>query len=244
MDGWKYFDNIKIDYNINPTIEHYSCMVDLLGKAGFLDEALDFIRAMPQKVDTSIWGVVLAACKLHKDIKIAEIAARNLLRLEPYNSANYVLMMNIYSTFDRWGDVERLKESMTGLGSPLDTPSKPNYEVLNLVSKYGALLENIHPCFLKKHKDKGVPNPLLRSQNSNKHYFKRGNGIHCSSSKGCSARKQLERSKNDSNMLVITYTSEHNHPWPTQRNALPSSTTSQPSKHNNNVASNSKNSEG
>ncbi|KAG4933768.1 hypothetical protein JHK87_047770 [Glycine soja] len=168
MDGWKYFDNIKIDYNINPTIEHYSCMVDLLGKAGFLDEALDFIRAMPQKVDTSIWGVVLAACKLHKDIKIAEIAARNLLR----------------------------------------------------------------------------PNPLLRSQNSNKHYFKRGNGIHCSSSKGCSARKQLERSKNDSNMLVITYTSEHNHPWPTQRNALPSSTTSQPSKHNNNVASNSKNSEG
>ena len=116
MDGWKYFDSIKTDYNINPTIEHYSCMVDLLGKAGFLDEALDFIHAVPQKADASIWGAVLAACRLHKDIKIAEIAARNLLRLEPYNSANYALMMNIYSTFDRWGDVERLKESMTGLG--------------------------------------------------------------------------------------------------------------------------------
>ena len=116
MDGWKYFDSIKTDYNINPTIEHYSCMVDLLGKVGFLDEALDFIHTVPQKVDASISGVVLAACKLHKDIKIAEIVARNLLRLEPYNSANYVLMMNIYSTFDIWGDVERLKESMTGLG--------------------------------------------------------------------------------------------------------------------------------
>ena len=101
MDGWKYFDSMKTDYNINPTIEHYSCMVDLLGKAGFLDEALDFIHAVPQKADASIWGAVLAACRLHKDIKIAEIAARNLLRLEPYNSANYVLMMNIYSTFDR-----------------------------------------------------------------------------------------------------------------------------------------------
>nr|KYP52057.1 putative WRKY transcription factor 14 [Cajanus cajan] len=60
----------------------------------------------------------------------------------------------------------------------------------------------------------------------------------CSSSKGCSARKQVERSRTDPNMLVITYTSEHNHPWPTQRNALAGSTRSQPSKNNN--ASNSK----
>ncbi|KAI0509953.1 hypothetical protein KFK09_010553 [Dendrobium nobile] len=63
----------------------------------------------------------------------------------------------------------------------------------------------------------------------------------CSSSKGCSARKQVERSRTDPNMLVITYTSEHNHPWPTQRNALAGSTRSHPSKSNNN-ASTSKNS--
>lgn len=54
----------------------------------------------------------------------------------------------------------------------------------------------------------------------------------CSSSKGCSARKQVERSRTDPNMLVITYTSEHNHPWPTQRNALAGSTRSQPPKSN------------
>ncbi|OIW13768.1 hypothetical protein TanjilG_17947 [Lupinus angustifolius] len=67
----------------------------------------------------------------------------------------------------------------------------------------------------------------------------------CSSSKGCSARKQVERSRTDPNMLVITYTSEHNHPWPTQRNALAGSSRSQPSKNNtnNNNASTSKNSE-
>ncbi|XP_047158997.1 pentatricopeptide repeat-containing protein At4g01030, mitochondrial [Vigna umbellata] len=116
MEGWKHFDSMKTYYNITPTIEHYSCMVDLLGKAGFLDEALDFIHAMPQKADASIWGALLSACRIHKDLKIAEIAARNLLRLEPYNSANCVLMMNIYSSFERWGDVERLKDSMTAMG--------------------------------------------------------------------------------------------------------------------------------
>ncbi|EXB75176.1 putative WRKY transcription factor 35 [Morus notabilis] len=64
----------------------------------------------------------------------------------------------------------------------------------------------------------------------------------CSSSKGCSARKQVERSRTDPNMLVVTYTSEHNHPWPTQRNALAGSTRSQPSKNNNNNATIIKNS--
>lgn len=60
----------------------------------------------------------------------------------------------------------------------------------------------------------------------------------CSSSKGCSARKQVERSRTDPNLLVITYTSEHNHPWPTQRNALAGSTRSQPSKNNTNMTKN------
>ncbi|CAJ1950381.1 unnamed protein product [Sphenostylis stenocarpa] len=116
IEGWKYFDSMKTYYNITPTIEHYSCMVDLLGKAGFLDEALDFIHAMPQKADASIWGALLSACRIHKDINTAEIAARNLFRLEPYNSGNYVTMMNIYAIFDRWRDVERVKDSMTAMG--------------------------------------------------------------------------------------------------------------------------------
>ncbi|XP_057454784.1 pentatricopeptide repeat-containing protein At4g01030, mitochondrial [Lotus japonicus] len=111
-EGWKYFDSMQTDYNIVPRIEHYTCMVDLLGKAGFLDEALDFIHTMPFKPDASIWGALLASCRIHKNIQLAEIAARNLFKLEPYNSANYVLMMNIYSDLNRWDDVERLKDSM------------------------------------------------------------------------------------------------------------------------------------
>lgn len=115
-EGWKYFDSMKTDYNLVPTIEHYSCMVDLLGKAGYLDEAWDFIQTMPIKPDASIWGAFLASCRTHKNIKLAEVAAKNLFELEPYNSANYMLMMNLYSSLNRWDDMERLKESMTALG--------------------------------------------------------------------------------------------------------------------------------
>jgi pentatricopeptide repeat protein len=99
-EGWKYFDSMQEDYNIVPTIEHYCCMVDLLGKAGFLDEASDFIETMPIKPDASIWGALLASCRIHKNIKLAEIAATKLFKLEPNNSANYVLMMNLYSTLN------------------------------------------------------------------------------------------------------------------------------------------------
>ncbi|KAJ7951286.1 putative Pentatricopeptide repeat-containing protein [Quillaja saponaria] len=121
-EGWNYFDSMKKEYNINPTIEHYCCMVDLLGRAGYLDEAWDFIQMMPLKPDASIWGALLISCRIHKNIELAETAARNLFELEPYNSANYVLMMNLYSTLNRWEDVERLKDLTTVLSVKSQQP--------------------------------------------------------------------------------------------------------------------------
>ncbi|XVE73730.1 hypothetical protein DITRI_Ditri11bG0141900 [Diplodiscus trichospermus] len=114
--GWEYFDGMSSDYTIIPTIEHYSCMVDLLGKAGYLDEAWDFIQSMPLKPDATIWGALLGSCHIHKNIQLAEIAAKKLFELEPYNSANYVLMMNLYAMSDRWEDVEHIKDLMRDLG--------------------------------------------------------------------------------------------------------------------------------
>ncbi|CAI8607658.1 unnamed protein product [Vicia faba] len=114
-EGWKYFDSMQEEYNIIPTIEHYCCMVDLLGKAGFLDKASDFIKTMPIKPDASIWGALLTSCRIHKNIKLAEVAAEKLFKMEPKNSANYVLMMNLYSSLNQWDDVERLKRSMIDL---------------------------------------------------------------------------------------------------------------------------------
>lgn len=115
-EGWKYFDSMSSVYGIIPTIEHYSCMVDLLGRAGYLDEAWDFMQSMPLKPDATIWGALLGSCRIHKNIQLAEIASKKLFELEPYNSANYVLMLNLYAMFDRWGDVERIKDLMSDIG--------------------------------------------------------------------------------------------------------------------------------
>lgn len=111
-EGWDYFDSMSKDYGIKPTIEHYSCMVDLLGRAGYLDEAWDFIQTMPLKPDATIWGAFLGSCRIHTNLEFAEIAAKELFKLEPYNSANYVLMMNLYAMSNRWEDVELIRGLM------------------------------------------------------------------------------------------------------------------------------------
>ncbi|KAL5572082.1 hypothetical protein UlMin_021679 [Ulmus minor] len=115
-EGWKFYDSMSRDYNINPTIEHCSCMVDLLGRAGYLDEAWDFIQTMVIKPDATIWGALLASCRTHKNLEFAEIAAKHLFKLEPYNSVNYVLMMNLYAMSNRWKDVEHVKNLMSKAG--------------------------------------------------------------------------------------------------------------------------------
>ncbi|KAF7138374.1 hypothetical protein RHSIM_Rhsim07G0005400 [Rhododendron simsii] len=111
-EGWKYFDSMKEDHNIIPTIEHYSCMVDLLGKCGYLDEAWDFIERMPITPDANVWGALLGSCRIHGNLKLAEIAAKNLFKLEPHNPANYLLMMNLYAASGRWEDVDNIRDLM------------------------------------------------------------------------------------------------------------------------------------
>ncbi|XP_065860233.1 pentatricopeptide repeat-containing protein At4g01030, mitochondrial [Euphorbia lathyris] len=115
-EGWNFFDCMNKDYGIVPRIEHYSCMVDLLGRAGYLDEAWDFIQTMPLKPDATIWGAFLGCCRIHTNLEFAEIAAEELFKLEPHNSANYVLMMNLYAMSNRWEDMERIRDLMAEKG--------------------------------------------------------------------------------------------------------------------------------
>ncbi|KAL3743623.1 hypothetical protein ACJRO7_018833 [Eucalyptus globulus] len=115
-EGWEFFDKMSGDYNVTPKIEHYSCMVDLLGRAGYLDETWDFIQKMPLKPDATIWGALLCSSRIHENIEYAETAAENLFELEPHNSANYVLMMNLYAMSNRWKDLDHVKELMNSRG--------------------------------------------------------------------------------------------------------------------------------
>ncbi|PSR87448.1 Pentatricopeptide repeat-containing protein [Actinidia chinensis var. chinensis] len=115
-EGWHWFRNMEHKFDIEPGVEHYGCMVDLLGRAGFLNEAYGLIKEMKVRPDFVIWGSLLAACRIHKSVELAEISARKLFLLDPSNCGYYVLLSNIYADAGRWKDVERMRILMKNNG--------------------------------------------------------------------------------------------------------------------------------
>ncbi|XP_049408426.1 putative pentatricopeptide repeat-containing protein At3g08820 [Solanum stenotomum] len=111
-DGRKYFQSMTHLYSLEPAIEHYGCMVDLLGRAGLLDEAHSLIENMPMKANAVIWGALLSGCRLHRDTKLAEHVLKQLIELEPWNSGNYVHLSNIYASNNKWDDSEKIRSCM------------------------------------------------------------------------------------------------------------------------------------
>ncbi|XP_057835301.2 pentatricopeptide repeat-containing protein At4g02750-like [Cryptomeria japonica] len=115
-EGHKYFDCMRTYYNINPTMEHYRCMVDLLGRAGHLDEAIDFIYKMPVKPNGAIWNCLMGACRIHSNVDLGEYVAGRIFELEPQNAAPYVLLMNIYAAAGRLSEIETIRQMMNDRG--------------------------------------------------------------------------------------------------------------------------------
>ncbi|KAL5067680.1 hypothetical protein RYX36_018567 [Vicia faba] len=95
--GLNYFDEMVSEYDLQPGPEHYSCLVDLLGRAGRLKEAMDLIDSMKVKPDGAVWGALLGACKIHRNVELAEVAFQHVIELEPTNIGYYVLLSNVYS---------------------------------------------------------------------------------------------------------------------------------------------------
>ncbi|KAG2603870.1 hypothetical protein PVAP13_4NG014686, partial [Panicum virgatum] len=96
------------EFGLMPRIEHYGCMVDLLGRAGLLKEAENLILSMPVEPDAIIWGALLGACSFHGNIELAEIAVDKLMCLEPQNTANLVILSNIYASCGKWDGVAQV----------------------------------------------------------------------------------------------------------------------------------------
>lgn len=111
-EGLKLFNSMQSRYNIIPRIEHYGCVVDLLGRAGQLAEAYEFIKQMPIEPDVIVWGALLGACRSHQNIELAEEAARRLVELEPRHDGNYVLLSNVYASVGKWGEVAKVRARM------------------------------------------------------------------------------------------------------------------------------------
>jgi len=100
------------DYCLTPREEHYTCMVDLLCRAGRLDEAENFIKKMPFEPNSVVWLSLLSACKIYVNVELGQHAAQRLFELEAENPSTYVILSNIYATVGRWEDVENVREMM------------------------------------------------------------------------------------------------------------------------------------
>ncbi|XP_071696304.1 pentatricopeptide repeat-containing protein At3g26782, mitochondrial-like [Rutidosis leptorrhynchoides] len=114
-EGKKCFLEMK-DFLVTPDSKHYACMVDMLGRAGQLDEAYDLIKNMSSKPNDDVWGALLLACKMYGNTNLAKVAANNLFCLEPQHSGYYVLMSNVYADSRNWYEVGKLRENMKNKG--------------------------------------------------------------------------------------------------------------------------------
>lgn len=108
----KYFERMIELFGIEPTQEHYACMIDLLGRSGKLDEAMDLVKKMPFKANGSVWGALLGAARIHKNIELGQHAAEMLFALEPEKSGTHVLLANIYASAGLWENVAKVRRLM------------------------------------------------------------------------------------------------------------------------------------
>jgi pentatricopeptide repeat protein len=111
-DGCRYFHLMTSHYKLEPQLEHFACMVDILGRSKGPQEALKFIRSMPLEADAVIWKTLLSICKIRQDVEVAETAASNVLRLDPDDSSVYILLSNVYAESGKWVDVSRTRRLM------------------------------------------------------------------------------------------------------------------------------------
>ncbi|KAI3784847.1 hypothetical protein L1987_43953 [Smallanthus sonchifolius] len=115
-EGREYFRLMREKYNIEPNIRHYGCMVDLLGRAGLLKEAFEFVDKMEIKPNAIIWRTLLGACRIHNNVELGRRANEQLLKLRWGESGDYVLLSNIYASQGEWVGAQRLRKVMDDKG--------------------------------------------------------------------------------------------------------------------------------
>ncbi|KAL0458631.1 UNVERIFIED_CONTAM: Pentatricopeptide repeat-containing protein [Sesamum latifolium] len=114
--GMNIFESMRGKYGINPGAEHYACVVDMLGRAGHVERAYQFIRQMPIRPTISIWGALLGACKMHGKSELGKIAAENLFELDPQDSGNHVILSNMFAAAGQWDEANLVRKEMKDVG--------------------------------------------------------------------------------------------------------------------------------
>lgn len=134
-EGIHYFTSLKKDYGIEPVMDHYGAMVDLLGRAGRLNEAWDFIQKMPIEPGITVFGAMLGACKIHKNVELGEKAANRLFELDPDEGGYHVLLANIYAAASLWDKLAKVRTIMEKKGLQ-KTPGCSLVELKNEVHSF------------------------------------------------------------------------------------------------------------
>ncbi|XP_004237096.2 pentatricopeptide repeat-containing protein At2g39620 [Solanum lycopersicum] len=115
-EGRKIFHCMRDKYHIEPDVEHYACLVDMLGRAGLFNEIMDLLNTMPMEPDGGVWGALLDASRMHSNIEIAEVALKHLVKIERGNPAHYVVLSSLYSQSGRWNDAVHTRVKMNEIG--------------------------------------------------------------------------------------------------------------------------------
>ncbi|EEF49272.1 pentatricopeptide repeat-containing protein At1g20230 [Ricinus communis] len=134
-EGLLVFNSMSSEHSITPDADHYSCMVDVLSRAGRLEEAYDFIRKMPIEPTAAAWGALLGACRVYKNVELGTLAASQLFEIEPDNAGNYVLLSNILVTAKKWVEASEIRKMMRDKGLA-KTPGRSWVQVKNKVYSF------------------------------------------------------------------------------------------------------------
>ncbi|KAL5557476.1 hypothetical protein UlMin_039712 [Ulmus minor] len=110
-EGCRVFEKMEL-YGVEKNEKHYACMVDLFGRAGFIEQAVEFVKTMPLQPGKDVYGALLGACRIHNEMEIAEETAKKLLALDPENSMGYLSLAHMYEDAGQWEEAARLRKEL------------------------------------------------------------------------------------------------------------------------------------
>ncbi|RZR87814.1 hypothetical protein BHM03_00015280, partial [Ensete ventricosum] len=133
--GYRFFSSMEEMYGLEPKIEHYGCMIDILGRVGRLKEAYNMILRMPTRPNAVLWGTMLSACKVHKNVELGEVAAMEMIELDPCDPWPRLMLSKIYAEVSDWGSFMKLRKEMNTVGLR-KTPGCSSIEVNGEVHEF------------------------------------------------------------------------------------------------------------
>lgn len=147
--GRTLFTTIESVHGLSPSMEHYGCLVHLLGRAGFLEEAKQVVDTMPIKPNAVILGALLSACRLHGNLELGKEIGEKLIRMDPVHGGRYIHAASILSAAGKWEEAARVRERMKGKGIG-KLPGSSSITINGIFHEFFAG-DNSHPCIEEIH---------------------------------------------------------------------------------------------